>query len=105
MKENGGKQIFDIFQERLSRQYGQYCDYHKLESNIGGFITYLIDHELIDTLTVKRFAILYEFDDLYKLNSYKKTQTVNDLADRFNLSARTVWSILKYKERKEKSNC
>lgn len=99
MTENGGKQLFDIFQERLSDSYNAYCSYHNMEEDIKGFITYLIDHQLIDTLTIKRYAILNEFDDLYKTNSYKKTQTVNDLAHRFNLSSRTIWSILKYKER------
>lgn len=88
------KQVLDIFSQKLDANFEQYCQMHKLESNRAHFITYLYDQNLISNSAVKKYAILATFEDLFKQNEGRKTQTVNLLADRFNLTPRSIWNVL-----------
>lgn len=87
--------MLDNFQSSLQHSFDNYCDQHRSPDNIGSFITYLIDHNLIEDSTIKRYTILKEFDTLYPQNGKHKTKTVQTLASKFNLSERSVWTILK----------
>jgi hypothetical protein len=91
------KQILDNFQERLLNGYEDYCEMHHLKPNFEGMITYIIDQDLINPSVIQKYTILKEFQTRLKgdIDRGQKTQTVEVLADRFNLSTRTVWSILK----------
>jgi len=89
------KQVVDIFCEKLEANFQQYCAEHGLPVHIGSFTTYLIDQELIDGNVIRHYAILELFKDLYPVNEHQKTQTVRILAKRFNLSARTIWNVLR----------
>ncbi len=92
------KQLLDQFQKHLETNYADYCDRQSNEQDISGLVTYLIDQELIPASTLKRYTILKEFQKVYSTQKHNKTQTVSLLAERFNLSERTVWSMLKYGE-------
>ena len=70
-----------------------------IESNLEHFITYLYDQSLISNSAVKQYAILATFEDLFEQNKGHKTKTVNLLADRFNLTPRSIWNVLR--KRKE----
>lgn len=89
------KQLLDTFQKSLENSFENYCDRHHSPDNIGCFITYLIDHNLIETSTIKRYTILKEFDTLYSQNGNHKTLTVKTLASKYNVSERSVWTVLK----------
>lgn len=89
------KYILDRFQAHLLKKYQSYCDRHNISDEIEHLITFIIDQELISEKNIKHFTVLQEFDDIYPHEDYHKTRTVNALADRFNLSERTVWGILK----------
>lgn len=99
--EDSRKKIYDVFQERLCQNYINYCEFHNAEENLDGLITYLIDQELISNVAIKRYTIKKEFEELYPLNKHHKTQTVHTLASKFNISTRSVWSILKREKNKE----
>lgn len=89
------KYIMDRFQSHLLDKYKEYCDRHRINESVNGLITFLIDQDLIPEKNIKYFTVLQEFDDIYPNEAFHKTRTVNTLADRFNLSERTVWGILK----------
>jgi hypothetical protein len=94
------KQILDLFQMRLCEGYQEYCKMHELDSNFDGLITYIIDQELIPVTTIQKYTLLREFKDVLEKKQIQKTQTVENLAHRFNLSERTVWNILKNNNKK-----
>lgn len=93
--EEARKHLMDRFQERLFDSYEAYCTTHQLDQGISGFITYLIDQELIQIPTLKRYTIKKEYEELQLNGKYKKTQAVQQLADRFNISTRSVWTIIR----------
>lgn len=58
-------------------------------------ITYLLAHNLIPAVTVRRYVILKEFDARYRQNGHHKTKTVLQLAEDLGVSENTVWTALK----------
>lgn len=94
------KQLLDHFSERLSAEYADYCKRHQIPAGTTDFITFLIDKSLLGTSTIRRFTIRKEFEELYPINQYHKTKTVKKLADKFHLSERAVWSIIKHAPKK-----
>lgn len=99
-----GKKILDSFQDHLSNNYEAYCKKHKIKSDINNFIVYLIDREIVPSATIRRYAIMQEFERLYPEHDYHKSNTVNTLSELFNLSTRHIWSLIKYSQRPDKRN-
>lgn len=94
--EGNRKHLLDRFQEHLGERYQMWCERHDVQKSDNLLITFLIDQDLIPTTLIKRYAVLREFDKLSQEPDAHKTHTVNTLAHRFNISERTVWSILKH---------
>lgn len=88
------KQLLDQFTENLKLRYHRHCQRHGHEHNLENLIDFLIDQELISGAAIRKFTIIQEFDKLFPRQKHK-TQTVNMLADRFNISERSVWLALK----------
>ena len=88
------KQVVDVFTQKLQRNFRLYCQEQSLPSDLEQFMTYIIDHGIIDKHTIRHYAILEVFNELYPANEHKKTQTVEQLARRFNVSARSIWNVL-----------
>jgi hypothetical protein len=65
-----------------------------------GIITYMIDKELIPVMKVRQFTVTKEFEDTYQAHNQHKTKTVYAISDKFNISERTVWNILKNNKNK-----
>ena len=97
--EEQGKKLLDKFSQHLKTNFEDYCQRHHIEVNIENFITYLIDRELISAPTIRRYTILQEFEQLYPKHNFHKSNTIDTLADLFNLSSRHVWSLIKYSQR------
>jgi len=89
------KQIFDSFQEHLYHEYVRYCHHQLRTPSLPGLITYLIDRDLLSKKIIKKYTIQKEFQNLYPVFKHHKTKTVLALADRFNISERSVWSSIK----------
>lgn len=90
------KLLLDRFQEHLGQKFRDYCTRHPLdETDDKRLLTFLIDQELIPPVHIQRYAVLREFEQVYQEAQGHKTQAVQALADRFCISERTVWSILK----------
>lgn len=102
------KYLMERFSLFLTENYQLYQKQHIPDENIidslDTFITYLIDHRIIETSTIKRYTILKEYSKIID-NSKHKTEAVNTLSERFNISERTVWNIIKdHKDRFELKN-
>jgi hypothetical protein len=84
-----------LFRKALVARY-EYDRAVKGEDNgIEHFLQYLINHNIIENITIQRYTILYAFDEEYEKNDFHKTNTVKALAKQFNLSERQIWTILK----------
>ncbi len=91
------KQIVDVFCKSLNTDFQAYCIRHGMEENFDTFITYAIDFNFIPDSTIQHYAIQKTFEDLEQKKQMKKTEQVNELAHRFNLTARSIWNILRKK--------
>ena len=95
------KLLLDRFQEHLRQQFEEYCRRHPLDqADDDRLLTFLIDRELISPTHIQRYTVLQEFEKVYPEQESHKTRVVHTLADRFCISERTVWSILKGAGRK-----
>ncbi len=90
------KQVLELFEQGLLEDYRAYCRSFNLVPDLHGFITYVVDQEFIPPATMARFAILREYErQLQEPQKIKKSELIEHLAERFNLSTRTVWNILR----------
>jgi len=94
--EEPRKYILDKFEQYLQQGFEGYCKRHSIEQTLGQFITFLIDQDLISLSHLKRFTVLREFERIMDEQHFPKTLAVDTLANRFRISERTVWSILRY---------
>lgn len=84
-----------LFRKALVARY-EYDRAVKGEGNgVEHFLQYLINHNVIENITIQRYTILYAFHEAYEKNDFHKTNTVKALAKQFNLSERQIWTILK----------
>ena len=82
----------DQFQFRLLENYNRYCERHLLDKhNVEYLVSYLIDHNIINATTIRRYTILKAF----KESNGGKTAIVKKMADRFNISERSIYHILR----------
>lgn len=95
MERHNRKQVLDIFSQKLSRKFEVYCKDHNQNTSLENFITYLIDQEIITHNVVKQYAIVEVFNELYPSAEKLKTEVVNTVADRFNLTPRSIWNTLR----------
>ncbi len=93
-----GKFLLDTFQRHLLQNFDTYCERQRQEKDLENLIIYLIDRQLLSTAIIRRYAIQYEFDGLFPEHGFHKSNTVSTLADRFQLSSRHIWSLLKYNQ-------
>lgn len=96
------KHLIDKFQEHLEAQYDEYCRRHNMVKNEHQLVGYLIDQMLITPTQLQKYTILREFEKINNESKYAKTRAVETLANRFSLSERTIWSILKNNNAKHK---
>jgi len=94
------KYILDKFQEHLHQSFEVFCERHDIKKSEDHFIAFLIDQNLIATPQLQRFTVCKEFEKMYAEKGYTKSIIVDMLANRFGISERTVWAIL----RRTKSN-
>ena len=94
------KQLLDTFQRNLNQNYENYCSRHGIVPSNEGLIIFLIDNDLIPPKNVKGYVVSNEFEKLQEIKNEKKTRMVELLSDKFNLSERSIWTILKNKKSK-----
>lgn len=90
------KYIVDRFQEHLPKSFEPYCEGHGLDQSENQLVTFFHRSGLNPPALIQRYAVIHEYKKLNEELEGHKTQTVSALAHRFNISERTVWSILKH---------
>lgn len=95
LMEENRKHILDRFLEYVEQNFSAYCERHGIPKTENQLVSFLIDLDLIPSVLIKRYAVLNEFERILPEQAGHKTLAVNTLADRFNISERTVWNILK----------
>ncbi len=93
--ENSRKRIMQDFQRHLTENFTDYVNRHDLEPDLDNFITYMIDLDLIPPVNIKRYTVLQDFEQIYPQKKTKKTHAAEVISDKYQLSIRSVWSILK----------
>ena len=97
------KQLLDEFCGKTLQNYREYCQKTQIQEDPKTIITYLIDQEIIKPVTVRHYTICREYEVLLPSLEYKKSKTVRLLAERYNLSERSVWAVVKSIENKKKT--
>ena len=90
------KYILDMFQQHLRDSFEVFCKRHDITKTEDHFITFLIDQNLITTPHLQRFTVCKEFEKMSIEHDYTKSIIVDTLANRFSISERTVWAMLKH---------
>lgn len=89
------KKLMDIFFSLIHSDFEAYCVRHQIrEKNNDTFLTFLYDLNLLNENMVRRYTILEEYQKMNTLPSFQKTKAVRLLADKFQLTDRTVWNML-----------
>lgn len=96
--EEPKKYILDRFQEHLRLDFETFCNRHRIDKTNNQFITFLIDQNLISFSHLQRYTVRQEFEYIAADRECRKTQIVDTIANRFRISERTIWSILKDKK-------
>ena len=89
------KFVLDCFQKHVQDHFLSWCHLQQVEATHEHLITFLIDQDLIPPATIQQYAVCKEYGNLNQDGAGAKTALVNLLAHRFNVSERTVWSLLK----------
>ncbi len=101
MNEEIGKRLLLNFEEHLKQDFESFCQRHSIENDTNNFIIFLLDKDLVNAATIKRYTILNDYNNRFTEQDFHKSKMVEELADLYNLSARHVWSILKYSHQLE----
>lgn len=91
------KFLYDEFCTKTLENYTTYCKENKMSESSSGIITFLIDHELIKPVTVRHYTICQDFTYQYSSSDKSKSEIVRLLSQRYNLSERSVWAVIKSK--------
>jgi hypothetical protein len=95
MEVGNRKYILDVFQNSLCKSYQDYCHKHSMPESQLGLIGYLIDRDLFAAKSIRDHAVQVLYQEMSKETNRNKTQVVQLIAHRFNLSERAVWGALK----------
>lgn len=93
------KRLTDDFCQTLLENFQQYCQEQQQREDAADLITYLLDRELIPPVKVRKYTIIRRYEQLKNKTDWKKTEVVAYLADRFNISTRSIWNILRRSEK------
>ncbi|MEM9822936.1 MAG: hypothetical protein AAF985_17785 [Bacteroidota bacterium] len=96
MSDLVNKTLLDQFEYYLASSYENYYKRQEWQTDHPVYlIRYLIDHNLIRKTTIRRYAILKEYERLTASTNLKKVRIVEKLSHRFNLSERSIYLTLK----------
>ena len=83
------------FKKHLLEAFSTYSNQDITKTTIESFLDYLLTHNLIEPITIKRYTLLKEFELEYPKHDNRKTQTVLTLSNKYQIAERSVWTVLK----------
>lgn len=95
------KKMTDTFCETLLDNFAQHCHQQRQSPQVEELLTYLLDRDLIQKDTVRKYTVLEVFAKMEQTAAMKKTELVHYLAERFQISVRSIWSILSKRNKKK----
>lgn len=96
------KRLVDTFTTHVMADFKHYLEEYGHNDLVEEFITYLIDFNIIDPLTIKRYAILKDYDLLLATGEHKKTAVLKKISRKYNLSERSLWDVIGSKSTRER---
>lgn len=93
------KTLIDRFVMLTLKAYDEHCEKHKILPNASTLITFLIDQDVLSINHIKRYTIVKDLEAISDQHRYK-TDRVAMISDKYNISERTVWNIIKSFKRK-----
>ncbi|MEO1261055.1 MAG: hypothetical protein AAFZ15_19800 [Bacteroidota bacterium] len=87
--------LFRQFEKKIQQSWDQYCKAHSVENRTEEFIAWLIDQQLISDTSIRRYTIISDYNNLYPDGKTKKTEVVRSLSLKYNLSERSIWTIIR----------
>lgn len=88
------KYLLDQFQITLEERWDNYRITHEIANNNQQFITYLVDQNIIDARTIRKYTIIHEYLSRMREAKNSKSAIVNLLSRRYQVSERSVWYLL-----------
>jgi len=88
------KKLMDNFFSLIHADFKNYCERHHSVEDNDTFLTFLYDLNLLNENAIRRYTILEEYEKMHALPSFQKTKVVRLLANRFQVTDRSIWNIL-----------
>ncbi len=92
---NTKKALLDAFEQHLLTDFEAYCERQELPLSTSELLTFLLDQELLSPPRVRHYTVVKEYHYRRQPRYGHKTSVVSLIADRFKLSERTIWNILR----------
>ncbi len=92
--------LVEQFFTRLQQNYEGYCEVSKVDASLKNFLLYLIDNDLINESDIRKYTIINEFIEVHQTETIKKTNIVKRLSEKFRISDRAIWSMLRKSNKK-----
>ena len=88
------KKLMDNFCFIIQNDFHKYCARHNIQKNNETFLTFLFDLHLLNEAKIRKYTILEAYEELNTSPNFQKTKAVGLLAERFNITSRSVWLSL-----------
>lgn len=89
------KKLMDNFFSIIQNDFKSYCERHNIQEDNETFLTFLFDLHLLNEAKIRRYTVLEAYEELNTSPNFKKTRAVGLLAERFNITSRSVWNLIK----------
>ena len=90
------KNLIDSFSRQIKEDYYNFCDRQELKKGDDTLLDFLLSKNLVGEVAVRRYIINKDFNKLIEIKRDKtKTEIVRLLSERYQLSERSVWNIIK----------
>ncbi len=78
------------FNETINEQFKRYCDLKEIEPTFELFTRYLIERNLIQETTIKKFMVVDKYPEALSKNFGSKTIAIYELEDRYGASFSSI---------------
>ena len=92
-----GKTLWQDFENTLCAEYERYCARHRKTPNHRGFLAFMTDRDLLECNRIRHYTVVSIYADT---ENTRASEAVHRLSDRFKISERTVYNILRREKEK-----